>query len=573
MADPSPGQRSPWSLQTRTAALISVALVPIGALTVLFANDAFERAENLRVASLAAQTAQAAAPEREAIVAAFGTANGMAASLGAKQFSETECRRLMERVGESSENYEFIGFVDDQMASTCNNFGQRYDFSDNAGTRALYAAPRRAVSFRSSGRASGAAVMIVSVPVFDAGGEGDALLGYVSISFPVLPARDIPAMDPIELITFNEQGELLTTRAQDPRVEDLLPRDMRLVDMVGLQEQVFEAESASGVSRKYAIVPIVPDRAYALGILLRGERAVIMPLIASGAMWLATLGVAFFVLRAQVISPIAGLQSRMKDFAQSRRLEEDILAPTLPQEVREISATFHEMSFQILRDEAEAEDSLREREQLLQEINHRVSNNLQLMSSILNMQLRKADDPGIQNALQAVQGRFSSLARFHHELYQNDFKGMIPCASMLKDLVDQLLQNAKGAGLSINADVQIGPLELLPDQASHLALYLFETVSSRLEVLRASKANPFRFSVRLDSGDGSDGTIQLTVTSTGKAMSDTALNDPISEKLIDAFAAQLEGEAQRSERDGVFTQTLVFRRLIPSLASRKKQVY
>jgi two-component sensor histidine kinase len=64
-----------------------------------------------------------------------------------------------------------------------------------------------------------------------------------------------------------------------------------------------------------------------------------------------------------------------------------------PAELREVGQAFLRMTDTILHDEAELEDTVHQREVLLREVHHRVKNNLQLIASIMNMQMRRAKSP------------------------------------------------------------------------------------------------------------------------------------------------------------------------------------
>ncbi|PMZ42837.1 histidine kinase dimerization/phosphoacceptor domain -containing protein, partial [Pseudomonas sp. FW306-02-H05-AA] len=65
---------------------------------------------------------------------------------------------------------------------------------------------------------------------------------------------------------------------------------------------------------------------------------------------------------------------------------------------------------------------LREREMLLQEVHHRVKNNLQVISSLINMQVRRIEVGESRDALAECQTRVQAIALIHETLYQsNDF--------------------------------------------------------------------------------------------------------------------------------------------------------
>src|SRR5690606_2572013 len=90
-------------------------------------------------------------------------------------------------------------------------------------------------------------------------------------------------------------------------------------------------------------------------------------------------------------------------------------------EIKEISCLSHEITDKKIIQE-QMKESIQEKEILLQEVHHRVKNNLQVISSILNLQSSYVKDENSLNILQESQNRIKSMAFIHESLYQtNDF--------------------------------------------------------------------------------------------------------------------------------------------------------
>ena len=400
-------------LLIQIALLLTVALIPIGTVAVMQTQRAIDAARETYLDALRARTMEVATPEREAIVSALGLLRGVADGLAVLEPGAEECVDLMERLSATNPRFLFIGFLEAPGRSRCNNTGGEYDFSGIPANIDLFANPRGSVRFNPSGAVSGQPVVIVSEPVYTRDG---AFRGFVSLSFPVRPMTEYEAgtSSSPAVVLFNGRGEILSASLPDPY--GILPSDRPLVALSQMQQAEFSAVSMQGRARDYAVVAIAPGRAYALGTWVSRTRALGTPsaLATTPAfpllMWLVSMIVALVSIHHLVIRPIGDLGRRMRGFADGRRILQPGALRNAPGEIAEIGQTFETMARKIIRDEADLENTLFEREVLLKEVHHRVKNNLQLMSSILNMQVRKVESPEARQSLRDVQERLQSLA-------------------------------------------------------------------------------------------------------------------------------------------------------------------
>jgi PAS domain S-box-containing protein len=91
--------------------------------------------------------------------------------------------------------------------------------------------------------------------------------------------------------------------------------------------------------------------------------------------------------------------------------------------------------------EEQIKASLKEKETLLQEIHHRVKNNMSVISGLLHLQMNSTDNQIAKEALQDSQNRVQSMSMIHETLYRSDNLADIDLATYLSDLGKVVLQN------------------------------------------------------------------------------------------------------------------------------------
>ena len=126
-----------------------------------------------------------------------------------------------------------------------------------------------------------------------------------------------------------------------------------------------------------------------------------------------------------------------------------IQADQMPPEIRDLAETLEDMADAIVGRDASLRDSLAQKDALMREIHHRVKNNLQVISSLLNMQQRALTDPAARAAMSDTRQRITALALIYRALYQGPDLKRVDLRPFLEELTAQLVageMHARPAG-------------------------------------------------------------------------------------------------------------------------------
>lgn len=131
----------------------------------------------------------------------------------------------------------------------------------------------------------------------------------------------------------------------------------------------------------------------------------------------------------------------------------------------------------------EAEDrlagSLKEKETLLKEIHHRVKNNLQVISSLLNLQSASIENRETKELVRESQNRVRSMALIHEKLYQSESLAEVDFAEYLRNLTRDLFRSYSAGGIMLK--LQAEEIRLDVDTAIPCGLIVNELVSNALK--------------------------------------------------------------------------------------------
>jgi len=125
--------------------------------------------------------------------------------------------------------------------------------------------------------------------------------------------------------------------------------------------------------------------------------------------------------------------------------------------------------------------SLEEKEVLLREIHHRVKNNMQIISSLLNLQIQYVENSEAENILKESQGRVKSMAMVHEKLYQSPHFNNINFKEYLKKLVSDIFYSYGIKTGTIEYVLNIENINIAVETAIPLGLIINELVTNSLK--------------------------------------------------------------------------------------------
>lgn len=133
------------------------------------------------------------------------------------------------------------------------------------------------------------------------------------------------------------------------------------------------------------------------------------------------------------------------------------------------------------RYEEQIQASLTEKEALLREIHHRVKNNLQIISSLLNMQAMNSTDESVVDSLLESRSRIHTMSIIHSQLYQSDNLELVDMDTTIRGLVNFLGAVYAKEGKEITTSVTATGVTLHISQAIPCGLIINELVSNALK--------------------------------------------------------------------------------------------
>lgn len=231
--------------------------------------------------------------------------------------------------------------------------------------------------------------------------------------------------------------------------------------------------------------------------------ALLLPLV----MWAAAAGIAWFVVDRLLIRPMRQLRAHVAAFTPGEEPDAGAIRRLPAQELRELGDTFRALTRTVALHEAGLAEGLVRQIKLTREVHHRVKNNLQVISSLINFHARGAKTPEAAQAYASIQRRVDALAVVHRnhfaELEENRGLGLRP---MLGELASNIRATA-AEGTQLRIQLDIDPYLVSQDVAVAVAFLVTELIelatmcdpAAQLRVSLKESATEGRATLRVSS--------------------------------------------------------------------------
>ncbi len=555
-----PPHRLTDRLGFRLGFVLSMALLPVGLIAVIQSERVLADAQARVQATLIGQTLRAVAPQMRQVRRSQGAAASLAATLPVLFAGDADCSPLLRAIIRPAGAYEAAMFVSVDGVVRCSAQQGQSDLLTTAPIAAFLASPEPALT--SVPVPAAAPLIFVSHPVRSPDG---ALIGTIALAVPgreevqnafEVEAEEDPLRNGLALAVFDRNSVVLTSNIALDALAGLLPGDRDLSALAANGETVVFGRAASGEDRAFSVVSLSDPGLFAMGSWpLQNPLVSQLPTLPALAfpvlMWVVSLIAAFVAAERLVTRHIRDLQVAIMRFASGHRAESALDMSKAPTEIRDASDAFVQMTHTILRDEADLEHALHEKELLLREVHHRVKNNLQLIASIISLQMRETGSVEARQLMRAMHDRVMNLATVHKDLYLAADLTEVRASELMPEIVNQVISLAPGPQPLLQIETDFADLPLTPDRAVPLALLVAEAVTlARNEAAGEGGLPALNVTLQHDGPDHVILAVAHAIEPSALIVPGQGMQTGLGRQLIDAFAAQLGGVVSFSERQG-----------------------
>lgn len=268
--------------------------------------------------------------------------------------------------------------------------------------------------------------------------------------------------------------------------EDLLLKSLPIRRKSLLQEPIIAPQSVLGMELVLQLPkPPAVSPNYFIRLLL-----VMMMVFAAMIGWV--------IVNRMLLQPLKSLQHKMHDYAPGVAVTDLQQTNMMAPEIRELDNVFNQMASKVNDDKTALASSLDHQKKLTREVHHRVKNNLQIITSLLNLHGRAISEPALKEHYSMIQRRVEALSVVHRNHFA---QGEAANGISLRALVSEILSSFRTGerhDIASRCDIDCGQHQVEQDIAMPIAFLLTELLEV-IETLDKDSQYPIIISAQSDN--------------------------------------------------------------------------
>jgi two-component sensor histidine kinase len=223
--------------------------------------------------------------------------------------------------------------------------------------------------------------------------------------------------------------------------------------------------------------------------------AMLLPIL----MWLAAACIGWLVVDALLLRPLQRLRRSVAAFTPGEEIDPVAMRAVPSHEIRDLGDTFRALSRTVAAHEAGLAEGLVRQTRLTREVHHRVKNNLQVISSLINFHARGARSQEASDAYASIQRRVDALAVVHrHHFAEMEENRGLSLRSVLGELTSNLRATAPEGAKQFGIAIDVDPYLVTQDTAIAVTFLLTELIEMAMTL---NPATQVRVSVKPGESD------------------------------------------------------------------------
>ncbi|MGM0584924.1 MAG: sensor histidine kinase [Pseudomonadota bacterium] len=551
------------SVRGRLALLLGVAIAPALLIAVAFALRSYDQQTDRAERSFLRDAAAHARAVRDLLVSAGATLETLADSPALADLEAPACDAALAAVAAREPAFTFAIAVtpDGRVPCASRPLGPGPAFGLTPELPELLADDSPRLTFVTLDETGGAAAAI-TLPLRGPGGRSRGLMVLVAplealrAASPRL-ARSLGVEETIRTAILDGAGRVMLDNPSAPR--GWLPPAEAIAPLPEQGASLLSAQAAGGEDWVYAVTPLWRGRAWLLSGLPAGTlyapalpRAA-APIIAPFIMLLVAVGVAYFAIDRLVVRHVVYLTRLTRAYGRGRLALRPRGLEDAPRELAQLAEDLSDMASHLEDRQSALRAAAETNRFLLREVHHRVKNNLQMIVSLLNLQIRRAPTEPEREALERIRSRVMAVAAVHSAIYAAETLDRVSLATLVARVTRPQTEMTTLSEEPPELRLDLDEVEDAPERATPLALLANEAMTNAVKYgARAEGRQLIEVTLRARPGGG----YRFSVSNDVLGEVPAPARNTVGARLIDGFARQIGGELRRETREGRFIVTL-----------------